>query len=711
MINRLKLTPLAIAVCGALMPVKATFATESSIKDETIVTAKSSINGGIFKTDISLLDTPRTLNVIDENLIKVQQATSLTKVLRNDPSIQKISNSNGQEGFTIRGFKVDKTTGFLRDGEQKYSMSEEPVELYESIEVLKGPAGVLYGQFEPSGLINMVTKKPQFEPSYSLSQDIGTNSFNRSVVDATGPISDDLRYRFIASTQSRKSSRHYKNGNQPTTSRDFFALMLDYDLSENTMLSFKFNKNALDGHFDSGALFNPDTGDMLEDENTIWDLPWSNTNKEETSIGFKIDHNFNENWNLTASFHNLNITKKTASTSPKLKSRLLNKDSLSKGDYVVSVGFEDDEYSVNTYSIDLHGNVDVFGVKNQLIIGSNMVDHKYNRQSKSGANRLVNIKDENSTIGIVNSGFRWDSKNTYEHEDYGVYLQDLITFNEQWQMMLGVRYDMYLTHPDANDKKAGKGKDETHNHVVPTSSIIYHPTSATTLYATYSESFTPVGQPVTGSKYINDGWQPDPVTGHLYEMGFKANIFNNDAFLTSSIFQITKDNIVMRRKLDNPVGSKTHIGIQDASQVNTGFDMSLTGRVFDKLTLSTGMAYIESEYKKQPKLDGKTPKESPNLTMNAWGSYGLTNNIDLNLGVYYTGSRYGTSSNDEAKKKAYTTVDLGATYSMFMSTGNELQFNLNVNNLFDSSHMESGDYSGMTMSEPRSVVLSVNYDI
>ncbi len=190
--------------------------------------------------------------------------------------------SDGHENFYIRGFQLTTNEGYLRDGEQKYSLIQEPVEMYENIEILKGGSGLLYGQSEPGGLVNMITKTPEARRHTMISQDIGSDNFFRSVVDTTGSATENLRYRFIGSKQSKENWRHYADGNHPKTDRDLLAIMLDYDISDDTMLSLTYDHKTQDGHNDSGAHFD-DNGNIIGNRDTILDMPWSDNTKEENS--------------------------------------------------------------------------------------------------------------------------------------------------------------------------------------------------------------------------------------------------------------------------------------------------------------------------------------------------------------------------------------------------------------------------------------------
>ncbi|BAJ01368.1 TonB-dependent siderophore receptor [Shewanella violacea] len=653
------------------------------------------------KMALSQLETPRAILTIDKKLIEDQQATSLSTVLKNASSTQSIMESDGHEAFSIRGFELSTNEGYLRDGEQKYSLIQEPVEMYESVEVLTGPAGLLYGQSAPGGLINMITKKPMYQNHVSMTQDIGADNFYRSVLDVTGPLTDKIRARVIASKQSQDSWRHYKDGNSPTTTRNLFAVMIDADLSDDTMISLRFDDKEQNGFNDSGAIFD-EKGNLLVNKDVIWDQPWSVNNKDETSYGLKLVHFFDSDWKFSASAHHLDMKNDAQTGSPKAESIQ------SDGSYMISAGNRHNSYNVNTASFDLTGEFETGNIQHRLLVGSNLVDHSYKRRSSYGAIVEANINPNTGIPGIPTDYPSPESSNQYDRETYGIYTQDLITFNDQWEILVGARYDIYVKHKSKEDAELGKGEDRTYTNVLPNLSIMYHPTDNTTIYTTYSESFQPK-DPVDSITDANDGMERDPEMGLLYEVGFKYKM--SEALLTTSIFQIKKENISITTKpyVDPDDSSIDRITQQQGSEIHNGIDINLTGRIHPLVTLSAGAAYIDAKYEDQPEKIGVHPTDIPHFKANAWVNYALTNKLDLNLGVYYTGDSYGDNKNEEDKNEAYTLLDFGAIYRMNVSEDHDVKLQFKINNILDEDYVTGGDYSGKEFGRGRNYILTGTY--
>ena len=157
-------------VIGAVLSTPLAYAeTDASTTDEHMVVTgrdygyKADTNSTSMRMETTQLETPGQVTVIDEQLIDEQRASTLGEVLKNDASIGAGATTRNREQFTLRGFGLSSSTGFLRDGKQHWSHYRQPIELLDRVEVLKGPSGLLYGQSAPGGLVNMVAKKPTYE--------------------------------------------------------------------------------------------------------------------------------------------------------------------------------------------------------------------------------------------------------------------------------------------------------------------------------------------------------------------------------------------------------------------------------------------------------------------------------------------------------------------------------------------------------------------
>ncbi|KJG36545.1 hypothetical protein UA32_16185 [Photobacterium angustum] len=709
--NTFKITNLTSAILATLLPCSGyaqevtTFeviTVEGHSPEDYQPTSTSTATG----IELSPVDTPRNVTAIDSKSLEDLQATSLHNALKIDTSVQERHNSDGMESFAIRGFRLDSGYGYFRDGEQKDSMLQEPSELYEQIEVLKGPAGLFFGKGSPGGIINMITKKPQGKSSTSFSQDIGSNNNYRSVFDTTGSATDKLRYRFIGSKQTKDNWRKYKDGNHPSTDRDLLALMLDYDLSENTMLSLNFDTKNQNGHSDHGLIFDKE-GNQFNDQDLILDAPWAKNTKTEDVYGMKLTHYLNDAWQVSASYHHTDIH--IAGYNSQIS---LDDDSIETGNYKIKPTYSQRHYDIHTAAINLTGEFTTKGIEHQLITGVNLRDHTLTTLSSDNDDAIIYDASINHSFPIPDFNISdlgsFKPENRYPRQTYGIYMQDIMTFNSDWQIMTGLRYDQYHRDKTTNDKKEGTGKNIVINSIVPNFSLMFHPYDNSTIYLSYAEGFEPQ-DPITDPLDVNYGQIPEPKTSKLYEVGFKSKFFNDRALLTTSIFHIREDNGTVTEQISDN-SEYDQITLLNASQIHTGADFSITGRISDKLKVITSAQYIIGKYENNPILNDKKPKELPRISASLLTSYNLTNSIELHNSVYYVGSRFGDNEN-KAKKAAYTKIDSGLSYHIPMNSNQDLSVIFNVNNILDKKYVDTGDYSGMTPGEGRNYMLSLKYDI
>jgi iron complex outermembrane receptor protein len=189
------------------------------------------------KTDTPIFDTPASIQVVSRALMDDQQVISLDSALKNVSGVFKSFSFGGQiENFNIRGFEVNRRV--FRDGFLNPSFNEYETADLERVEVLKGPAGFLYGRIEPGGMINLVTKRPRAQPYYSLQQQFGSYDLFRTSLDATGTVpktNEALLYRLNFSYLSNNSFRDFV-GNE----RKYVAPSFTLKLGDNTQLDFDF---------------------------------------------------------------------------------------------------------------------------------------------------------------------------------------------------------------------------------------------------------------------------------------------------------------------------------------------------------------------------------------------------------------------------------------------------------------------------------------
>ncbi|GAB2661771.1 TonB-dependent siderophore receptor [Vibrio panuliri] len=651
---------------------------------------KADSNSTAMRMEATQLETPGQVAVISEQLIDEQRASTLGEVLQNDASVSAGGTGRNRERFSLRGFEVGSSSGFLRDGHQHWSHYRQPVELLERVEVVKGPSGLLYGSSAPGGLINMVSKSPTADTQVNISQDIGSNDHSRTVVDVSGALNEDetLRARTILSKESYSSWRHYGDGSSPQTERFVGGLFVDYDLNDDITLSVHYDKTSDEGSVDSGALYTLD-GQVVGGKHHIWDAQWSEIDNQVENIGFDIDARLNDVWSLKTGYNYQDFERVDIESYPGFKN--LNPD----GTGTVTHGGNNryDKWRFRTAYVDLVADTELMGMNHQFLMGGNWLGYSYHRNQKGFKSQEVPMGSSVPQPELSGSDRISDSA----YNTWGFYIQDMVTINDQWQALAGVRFD----------RKVEEGVAE--ESVSPKFGLIYHPADNGSIYFSYSESFEPQGKVLSDSKttYVNDGEILDAAKGISYEVGTKWELLDQRLFVSGAVFDITKQDIKLDVDLGtDPANSNKKLvnRTQTGEQVHRGAELGVQGYLTERFSVSGSAMYLDAEIKNHATYAGNRPVDVPEFAASVWSTYAATNELDLNLGVIYEGSRFGDAQNT-FKKDGYTRVDVGVAYTHKYDENLDLVARFSVENLFDTEYLGGGGATSSSHQYAEDVVI------
>ncbi|WP_042144843.1 MULTISPECIES: TonB-dependent siderophore receptor [unclassified Pseudoalteromonas] len=637
---------------------------------------------GAMRTNTSLLNTAQSVTVIPDTIVNEQLATTLGEVLLNDASLTAGSKQRNREVFNLRGFTLSSSNGYLRDGHQHWSHYQQPIETLESVEVIKGPSSILYGQSAPGGLVNMVTKKPTTKTMLNVGADFDGEGSTRFVLDAGGALNEDesLRYRGVLVKQDVDYWREYQNGEQRERDRFLGAVVVDYDLSENALVRFHYDRTDDKAGLDTGAWLNSD-GDVIGDDKTIRDMSWAFTDITVENMGFDVSYFLSEQWQVKLGYNEQKFSRQRFESSPKKPSDFVEGDSYTSKPYD-----RFDDWQFKTMFADFVGEFEIAGMEHQLLIGANSLDYYYGQLKTNGDSFEYQAgMNEASRPDITYKTD--DSLYTSEYDYYGIYVQDLVTVNEQWQVSFGGRYD----------KQNKKGADN--ESFVPKLGVLYHPFETATLYASYSEGFEPQGsEKLHDEEDKNHGMKLDAMTSEQLEIGVKWQLFDDRLMLTTALFDIKKTGMLIREDLPNDPDFET-ITTQEGERQHKGFELAAQGAATDRLFVMASTAY----------LDANGTVDAPNWSASLWSRYEFNDALAVNAGVFYEGERFANSSNT-ITKDGYARVDIGATYKMSLGQ-KDINFRFNVENLFDAEYLAGGSDSNVTIGEGTNFRLAAQFSL
>ncbi|BBW93044.1 TonB-dependent receptor [Pseudoalteromonas sp. PS1M3] len=646
---------------------------------------------GAMRTSTSLLDTAQSVTVISDIIINEQLATTLGEVLSNDASLTAGSKQRNREVFNLRGFELSSSTGYLRDGHQHWSHYQQPIEILQQVEVIKGPSSILYGQSGPGGLINMVTKKPTAQTLFNASADVDQHGSTRFMLDASGALTDaeDLRARGILVKQDVDYWREYQNGENRERDRFLGAFIVDYDISDNALVRVHYDRTDDEAGLDTGAWID-DNANVIGDDKTIRDMSWAFTDitVENAGIDFKVF--LNDNWQVKLGYNEQTFERQRFESAPRKPGNFVEGDSYESRPYD-----RFDDWQFKTAFIDFIGEFETAGVHHQLLIGANSLDYYYG-QRRTSADSFNFIAGQAEPSRPTVSYKTDDTISETEYDYYGIYVQDLITFSPQWQLSLGGRYDKQ-TREDANNES-----------FVPKVGVLYHPNASATIYASYSEGFEPQGSDtLVNEDDINNGMKLDAVTSEQKEIGVKWQLFDDRLMLSGALFDISKNGTLVTETLDIPVGDLISETNQIGEQRHKGVELTAQGAATDRLFVMASTMYLDANYERDEELEGKRPTDAPKWSASLWTRYELNDAIAFNAGAFYDGERFADSANT-ITKDAYTRVDVGATYKLKVSK-TDVNLRLNIENLFDEDYLAGGGTNNVTIGEGTNVRLAAQF--
>ncbi|MFY8352244.1 TonB-dependent receptor [Pseudoalteromonas sp. SSM20] len=644
---------------------------------------------GAMRGNTSLLETAQSVTVIPETIIDEQLATTLGEVLINDASLSPGSKQRNREVFNARGFALSSSNGYLRDGHQHWSHYQQPIETLSRVEVIKGPSSVLYGQSAPGGLVNMVTKKPTSSSLLDISADADQNGSTRFMLDAGGNLIEDLNYRGVLVKQDVVFDREYANGENRERDRFLGYLAVDYAITDDLIVNVYYDQTDDKTGLDTGAWLNSN-GDVIGDKDYIYDFSWAFTDIRVNNLGTKIDYHLNNDWQMTFGYNEQTFERQRFESAPRKPSDYVAGDSYQSRPYD-----RFDDWQFKTMYFDVKGEFNTGSIRHNLLVGANSLDYYYGQLRVKAASVDYTPGSQEPTRPDI-SYKTDDTLYTSEYDFYGIYLQDLITFNDTWQVSLGGRFD----------KQNKEGADS--ESFVPKFGVLFHPISDATVYLSYAEGFEPhSSETLNDETDKNHGMKLDAVTSEQLELGLKWQV-SERLMIDTAVFDIEKSGVLVRETLIDDPNFET-ITTQAGLQRHKGFEASAQGAVTDTLFVMASTMYLDAQYERDSNYEGKTPVDAPKWSASLWSRYEMTEKLALNAGLIYQGERFADADNT-ITKDAYYRLDLGATFSTQIG-GQDTDFRFNIENALDEDYLAGGGVNNVTIGDARTARFEVRVSL
>ena len=653
-----------------------------------------------------VLEIPQNIQIVSGQTLKDQQITSMSDgVIRNVSGAVRLEHwGDLYTNITMRGSQIQAFRNGFNVVSSFWGPLTEDMSFVDHIEFVKGPAGFMLSSGDPSGLYNVVTKKPTGVTKGEVSVLGGSYDFYRVSVDFDGKLDKKgkLLYRFNGAAQNKGSHRPFERNN-----RYVIAPVLSYQIDDKTKITAEYNfQYANMTEVGSYYVFGPQAGGYatLPVGFTMTQPGLPDTNIQDHSGYLQFEHKFDENWKLTAQTSYFKYIQQGYSSWPGVVGPGpadrdfdgVPEGNLAYGEIIRNVGIWDAESNMYLGQIFVNGKFNTGNVSHKILGGVDLGSKDY--MADWGQSHDLDTVDNpfnvyNPNYGTPSNGFPQFDHDTplsqragglYGSEYAAGYIQDELGFLEnKLRLTLAARYTWI------SQTSSYEAEPIEDSHITPRAGLSYSITDDFAVYGLYDQAFTPQ------SGVVRSG-DVKPLTGNNVEFGLKKDWFDGSWNTSLSVYNILKKNELTADPNNQPNEQyKIVLGEKRAR----GVEFDLRGKIFDGLNLIANYAFTESTVTKiDPDVSeangikvGDIVPGYAKHTANAWLNYTLQHGKLKGFGAsiggtFLDGRQTDTWSAGLQKLPSYFKLDGGLSYE----TG-KIKVTANVFNILD-KYLYSGSY-------------------
>jgi iron complex outermembrane recepter protein len=628
------------------------------------------------RTDTPLRDIPQSIQVVPQEVLRDRNVRTLTEAVETVSGVSAGQSTFGLQGTQIiRGF-TSFDSGIFRNGFRDVDFySPTAIGTIEQVEVVKGPASVLFGALEPGGIINTVTKKPLNTPYYNIAFEVGNYGFYQPSIDLSGPLTEDrnILYRFIASYQGSGSIQDFVNNNQLT-----IAPSIAFKLGDRTDLNLYYEYVDIDKDAQP-VQFRRLSDGSLTPRNFYAAYPDFTVYRANSHrFGYILNHSFNDNWQIR---NNIAVT---LTEHDQKGIGLFNLPPVDDRFFQGNIA-SDQQYRYDNYfgQIDVLGKFNTGSVSHQILAG---IDINYLHSPLTGFRNSTPIPDLdilNPNYNIPRPEFIPWRKFDLKSYSYGAYLQDQMALSDNLKLLIGGRYDW--TSYDFQILDFGTAGNTVDEPVVrdsafsPRIGLVYQPSKNISLYTSYSRSFKPT------TEFNPDNETLKPSRGTQYEVGIKTDFLDGKLSATLAAYQITKTNILTPNP--DPILAEEGFLVQTGEARSRGIELDIVGEILPGWKIIASYAHTDARVTQDEDIPvGNRLDNVPLNQASLWTTYeiqeGGLKGLGFGLGLFYVGERQSDLANS-LQLPSYLRTDAALYYRR-----DRFNAAINVRNLFDLDYVE-----------------------
>lgn len=652
------------------------------------------------KTDTALIDTPQSISVVTKDQLRDQAAQSVAEALRYVPGIGFAQGEGNRETPIFRG--VSTTGDFFVDGVRDDVQYYRDLYNIERVEVFRGPNAMIFGRGATGGLINRVSKTPNWTPAASGSLTWGSDNNKRITADLNQPINDDVAFRLNALYEDSGS---YRDG--VTLKRSGINPTLAWRVSSRTLATFGYEHFKDDRIADRGIpSFNgrPIAASPSTFFGNAANSPTGSTLNAVTAL---IEHELGAG---------LTLRNRTRwSDQNKFYQNVFPGATNATGSTVAISAYNNATQRKSFFNqTDLTYSLQTGRVQHTLLVGAEFgrqdTDNFRNTGFFPGGATSVNVPVANP-VSLLPLTFRQsatDANNSGQAKVAAFYIQDQMELSPSFQVIAGLRNDNFKV--DFTNNRNGQQFNPSDNLVSPRLGLVYKPVKDISAYANYSVAYLPrSGDQLSSLSASTASLAPEKFNN--YELGVKWDLRANLS-ATAAVFRLDRTNVVVLDPVDS---ANTRTMLSDGQRIQ-GLELTLAGNITPAWSTMGGYAYTDAKFVADTSATLRTGAEMaqvPKHTLSWWNRYEFTPAWAAAVGVIYRTKMFAanqliatpTTPTPNVLLPSYTRVDTALYYKL----DNKTDLQLNVENLFNKKYfLNANSNSNITPGSPRALRVSLN---
>ncbi|MBQ4832771.1 TonB-dependent siderophore receptor [Pseudoalteromonas sp. MMG010] len=691
-------TPIAAVVTATL----STWANAQDTQELAVTKAETQTessyiveNSTSHKYTQPLLDTAKSITVINQAVMKDRNVDSLQDALRNVSGISLAAGEGGAptgDSMSIRGFSA--TNDIFVDGIRDIAGYTRDIYNIEAVEVSKGPGSAVSGRGATGGSINLESKKAKLDEFNDVSLRLGTENDYRARYDTNLKINDTSALRVnLLSDSGDVAGRDYVENET-----NAIAVAIATGLGTDSRFDLNFEYQRQDNLPDYGiAWVSSDTPvaeladsargpSPVDFDNFYGNIYRDYEDIEAYSATARYEHDLSQNTMIRAQVRLGTVKRESVTTAPRYFSVTTDTDITFSDEKT-----RDTENDLAALQVDLVGQYQWGGLTHDIVAGVELANETFTRYNLVATTADNLIEDEirndlynpDATIAFTGVYGRDGTSIEAKAKNQAIFIFDTVTLNEHWEVTAGLRHDRFTT-------------DYYNSYTDPTAlittsddltswnaAVVYKPNANGSIYLGAGNSYNPSAEGLTVSTRTNAA-ELDAEKSKSYEFGTKWSLFDGQLQTNAALFRTEKTNALT----DDPFGDSASDEILGGEQRVQGLELSATGIITKDWTVIASYTYQDSEVTKALGDDvtqignelARTPKNSASL----WTTYDMSEQLSFGFGAQYVGERFNGTTATRSRAAGYTIFDFMVAYDVSA----DLSLQLNGENLGDKDYVD-----------------------